>query len=128
MIMDPFAFIRSIHGFAKRMGLLNNKIDEDFPSFCVTEIFFDAVVDAFKAFQGRIQIKILLGDLSQELAKMRLPGHRSRPGHFPKSYTRAWLSNVLCVNHLPLGTSLDLTVPIIGITPMGHSIRLCTCF
>ena len=79
MIMDPFAFIRSIHGFAKRMGLLNNKIDEDFPSFCVTEIFFDAVVDAFKAFQGRIQIKILLGDLSQELAKMRLPGHRSRP-------------------------------------------------
>ncbi|ETW77481.1 hypothetical protein HETIRDRAFT_446351, partial [Heterobasidion irregulare TC 32-1] len=106
IIMDPFVFVRSIHQFAERMGLLNNKIDEDFPSLCVTEIFFDAVVDAFKAFQGCIQIEILLGDLSQELAKTRLPGHRSRPGHFPKSYTRAWLSNVPDYTHGPLNTAV----------------------
>lgn len=59
---------------------------------CAT--FFKEVADALLALRSHITLEIIVGGLSEELAKMRFGGDVTRPKEFPRKYTRMWLSNV----------------------------------
>lgn len=91
---DP---IEALYDFSDRMRLpvdFSSKAAQDCPSYTVTWAFFDAVLDSLKVLKDHIQLEVLRGELSQEVLKMRTSGDQHRPAHFPKTFTRMWLSNV----------------------------------
>lgn len=103
MDLDIVGQTTKLNVFNKRFGLVNsrNRINKDCPAYSVAETFFGAVVDGLRALQGRITLEILQGDLMHELVKMRMKADSSRPAHFPRIYTRMWLSNVPYVLSAP---------------------------
>ncbi|KIM72449.1 hypothetical protein PILCRDRAFT_16127, partial [Piloderma croceum F 1598] len=74
--------------------------------------FFDRVVEALKGMKGHVTIEVLQGELVQEMSKMRFRGDGSRPATFPRSFTRAWLSNVPDYTHGLMSTCV-YTLPAI---------------
>ena len=56
--------------------------------------FFEEVATALEALGSCITIEMVVGGLSEELAKMRYGGDLTRPKEYPRKYTRMWLSNV----------------------------------
>lgn len=101
----------------------------DSPSFSITWVFFGAVLEALKDMKDHIQLEVLRGELNQELLKMRTSGDQHRPAHFPRTFTRMWLSNVPYVFsflHRPCYCSSNPLYPVITLT--AHSIRLCMLF
>lgn len=93
---DAFETPRQLADYNNRFGLGRATRRWDAPAFSHTIIFFEAVVDAIVALKGRIQIEILGGELVQTMSKMKIKSDESRPPAFPRSFTRAWLSNVPC--------------------------------
>ncbi|KII91875.1 hypothetical protein PLICRDRAFT_157310 [Plicaturopsis crispa FD-325 SS-3] len=106
--LDAFQAPRSIEEFNDRFDIskTSTTTEPDAPAFSHTTDFFDAVIDALKAMSGHVTFEILRGELSQELSKMRFAGDTSRPAEFPRSYTRAWLSNVPDYTHGLMNTAL----------------------
>lgn len=91
---DP---IEALYDFNDRMHLpmdISSKVAQDCPSYTITCAFFDAVSDGLKILKAHIQLEILCGELNLEVLKMRTSGDQHRPAHFPKTFTRMWLSNV----------------------------------
>lgn len=91
---DP---IEALYDFNDRMHLpmdISSKVAQDCPSYTITCAFFDAVSDGLKILKDHIQLEILCGELNLEVLKMRTSGDQHRPAHFPKTFTRMWLSNV----------------------------------
>ncbi len=94
-----------IEPFNERMRLvkgrnMNARINQDCPAYSVISVFFDAVVDALIALKGRILLELIQDDISAALVKMRIGLDVSRPAHFPRKYSRIWLSNVPYVGRL----------------------------
>ena len=56
--------------------------------------FFSEAAEALKSLGTRVTVEVICGGLPEVLAKMRFKGDITRPEHFPRSYTRMWLSNV----------------------------------
>ncbi|KAK0437373.1 hypothetical protein EV421DRAFT_1828683 [Armillaria borealis] len=106
-IMDgnPFGPIRHFERFGVNSKLLTT-VDRNNPAFSVAMFFFDAVVNAIKDMRGRLILEFLLGDVSQQLAKVNFDTDSSRPMDFPKTFTRMWLSNVPDYTHGPLNMAL----------------------
>lgn len=97
MYCSGFDPIEALHDFDDRMRLpvdFSSKTAQDCPSYAITWAFFDAVLDGLKVLKDCTQLEILRGELSQEVLKMRTSGDQHRPTHFPKTFTRMWLSNV----------------------------------
>ncbi|PBK68015.1 hypothetical protein ARMSODRAFT_1005025 [Armillaria solidipes] len=106
-IMDgnPFGPIRHFERFGVNSQLLTT-VDRNNPAFSIAMFFFDAVVNAIKDMRGRLKLEFLLGDVSQQLAKVNFDTDSSRPMDFPKTFTRMWLSNVPDYTHGPLNMAL----------------------
>ncbi|KAH7922618.1 hypothetical protein BV22DRAFT_1070111 [Leucogyrophana mollusca] len=97
---DAFGTVRHIESFNDEH--LDDKLTEknpDSPAFLHVSRFFDAVVSALRGMAGHVKLEILAGDLSEQLSKMRFDPSSSRADSFPKTYTRAWLSNVPDYTH-----------------------------
>lgn len=97
MTGSGFDSIHAIESFNVRLGLqkdLGHGLNADYPSYSVVWTFFNGVLEAWRALDQKIQLEIVCGELHQELSKMRICGDKTRPTQFPRSYTRAWLSNV----------------------------------
>ncbi|CAA7271282.1 unnamed protein product [Cyclocybe aegerita] len=93
--MDAFSIVRSIAAFNQAEGFQQLELvsRSDCPSFLTMSGFFRAVVETMKSLGGKLQVELIVGEICQELSKVRL-GTDSRPGHFPKKFTRIWLSNI----------------------------------
>lgn len=97
MTGNGFDSIHAIEIFNVRSGLqkdFGHDLTADCPSYSVVWTFFNAVLEAGRDLNHKIQLEIVCGELHQELLKMRISEDGNRPTQFPKSYTRAWLSNV----------------------------------
>ncbi|SJK99726.1 uncharacterized protein ARMOST_03037 [Armillaria ostoyae] len=108
---NPFHMVSLIEPFNERMRLvkgrnMNARINQDCPAYSVISVFFDAVVDALIALKGRILLELIQDDISAALVKMRIGLDVSRPAHFPRKYSRIWLSNVPDSTHGPMNTAV----------------------
>lgn len=96
--MDAFQAPRQIMEFNERAGLEEEERETDVGKdglvFMHVSHFLDGVVEAIKKCEGHVKLEVLLGELTQELAKMRFGGDHTRPISFPRHFTRMWLSNV----------------------------------
>jgi hypothetical protein len=94
--LDAFQAPREIEEYNDRYKLYtkNPSLNSDSSAYLHTTTFFDGVVKALKEIQGHIKIEILRGELVQQMSQMKFKGDGSRPAGFPRSFTRAWLSNV----------------------------------
>ncbi|PBK94360.1 hypothetical protein ARMGADRAFT_1062580 [Armillaria gallica] len=90
---NPFGPIRHFEWFDVNSNLLTI-VDRNNPAFSIAMFFFNALVNAIKDMRGRFKLEFLLGDVSQQLAKINFDIDSSRPMDFPKTFTRMWLSNV----------------------------------
>ena len=95
MEIDAFLVVQQIARFNKDHGVVikDTASKKHCPSFAHVSSFFDAVVDAIKVLKGSIQLEFIVGEINQELSKIRL-GTDTRPSHFTKQFTRIWLSNI----------------------------------
>lgn len=94
--LDAFKPPRDIEEYNHRFKVAEPHPDliPDAPAYSHVSAFFDGVVEALKVMKKHIKIELLCGELIQEMSKMRFCGDESRPADFPRSFTRAWLSNV----------------------------------
>ncbi|KAJ7483585.1 hypothetical protein FB451DRAFT_1028935 [Mycena latifolia] len=76
------------------------------PAYTHTMRFFQAVMDSLKALQGSVKLEIVCGGLMEELSKMRLGTDTNRPAKFPRTFTRAYLSNIPDYTHGVLNTAM----------------------
>lgn len=95
MQQDVFAPVRLAADFNKKYGLLHKdkSMIKDSPTMAHMLTFLDGVVDAVQSLGGELQCEFIAGEINQELSKVRL-GTDTRPKHFPKKWTRIWLSNI----------------------------------
>jgi len=95
MPYDVFHSIQQVALFNGENGLrdLNNEEKAGFPAYAYCAVFFEAFIASLKKLEGHIQLEIVCGEITRELAKNRL-GTDGRPQSFPKEYTRIWLSNI----------------------------------
>lgn len=95
MKIDAFLIVQQIARFNKDHGISVKDIasKKQCPTFAHVSAFFDAVVDTIKVLKGSIQVEFIVGEVNQELSKVRL-GTDTRPSHFTKQFTRIWLSNI----------------------------------
>jgi hypothetical protein len=66
---------------------------KDTPTYGNVSHLITTVVSVLKALKGQIKLEFLCGELTHELAKMRLGADGHRPAEFPRSFNRTWLSN-----------------------------------
>ncbi|KAI9060061.1 hypothetical protein FKP32DRAFT_1656899 [Trametes sanguinea] len=64
--------------------------------------FFAEVIASIKSLEGRLIVELICGGLAEELAKMQYKADITRPKHFPRKFTRMWMSNVPDYTHGPL--------------------------
>ncbi|KAI0772968.1 hypothetical protein BD413DRAFT_492417 [Trametes elegans] len=62
--------------------------------------FFEDRSAALHGLGDHVNVEMICGGLSEKLAKMNFKGGLTRPAHFPRKYTRMWLSNVPRVRYL----------------------------
>lgn len=60
----------------------------------VCSVFFETAATALKTLERKVTLEFMVGELCDELAKMRHDSQTTRPDTFPRKYTRMWLSNV----------------------------------
>jgi hypothetical protein len=94
--LDAFKACQELEEYNDRFKLsgANASPNPDAPAYSHTTRFFDGVVQALEGMKGHVTVEVLQGELVQEMSKMRFRGDGSRPATFPRSFTRAWLSNV----------------------------------
>lgn len=107
MEIDAFLVVQQIARFNKDHGVVikDTASKKHCPAFAHISSFFDAVVDAIKLLKGSIQVEFIVGEINQELSKIRL-GTDTRPSHFTKQFTRIWLSNIPNYTHGTLNTAI----------------------
>lgn len=95
MQLDVFAPVQLTAQFNAQHGLYqkDKNIIQDSPTMAYMLTFLDGVVDAVKSLGNKLQCEFIAGEINQELSKVRL-GTDTRPKHFPKKWTRIWLSNI----------------------------------
>jgi len=95
MQSDVFASVRLVADFNKKHGLASKykNLIRDSPTMAYMLTLFDGVVDAVKLLGNKLQCEFIAGEINQELSKVRL-GTDTRPKHFPRKWTRIWLSNI----------------------------------
>jgi hypothetical protein len=96
MQLDVFEPVRLTANFNDQHGLLskNDKnMIKDSPTMAYMFTFLDGLVDAVKLLGNKLQCEFIAGEINQELSKVRL-GTDTRPKHFPREWTRIWLSNI----------------------------------
>ncbi|OBZ76423.1 hypothetical protein A0H81_03125 [Grifola frondosa] len=123
--LDVFAPIGMVEQFNNHLHLGGKapKEAED-RAFRSCAVFFDAVADAIKGLSGRLTLEILVGGLSEELAKMKFGADQARPSEFPREFTRMWLSNVPDYVHGPMNMALYV-VPSLQNEP--EAAAACNC-
>lgn len=95
MPMDVFAPVRLTADFNKKYGLSHKdkNMIKDSPVMAHMVTLLEGVVDAVKFLGSQLQCEFIAGEINQELSKVRL-GTDTRPKHFPRNWTRIWLSNI----------------------------------
>ncbi|KAJ6580630.1 hypothetical protein B0H19DRAFT_1369180 [Mycena capillaripes] len=109
LLADGILLPRLFDAFNRRFGIDKGgelPLDAESPTFTHTMRFFQGAMDALKALEGSITLEIICGGLMQELGKMRLGTDTDRPAKFPRSFTRAYLSNVPDYTHGVLNTAM----------------------
>jgi hypothetical protein len=97
VVSEGMLLPKVIDDFNRRFGIDTGgqlPADPDSPAFTHTTRFFQGAIDGLKALQGSITLEILYGGLTQELAKMQLGTDTSRPTKFPRTFSRAYISNI----------------------------------
>ncbi|KAJ7467818.1 hypothetical protein B0H11DRAFT_1814028 [Mycena galericulata] len=82
------------------------RADPESPVYTHTMRFFQGVINALKALEGSVKLEVICGGLMEELGKLRLGTDTSRPAKFPRTFTRAYLSNVPDYTHGVLNTAV----------------------
>ncbi|KAF8876861.1 hypothetical protein BD779DRAFT_1677610 [Infundibulicybe gibba] len=90
---DPFTTPISIREFNARFNI-KPKGESRPLAFDHVSGFFQAAANALTTLNGRVTLEFICGDFIQELSKMKFNGDLSRPRHFPRSFTRIYLSNI----------------------------------
>ncbi|KIJ65506.1 hypothetical protein HYDPIDRAFT_130715 [Hydnomerulius pinastri MD-312] len=106
---DPFESIRATAAFNEKYKLAHvgyNTPMPDSPAFQHISSFFDGVVEALKILKDCVKLEFHKGEMTQELSKMRFDSDHTRPTEFPRTFTRAWLSNVPDYTHGPMNMAL----------------------
>ncbi|KAF8210815.1 hypothetical protein K438DRAFT_1569292, partial [Mycena galopus ATCC 62051] len=106
---DGMLLPRLFDAFNRRFGIDKGgelPPEAESPTFTHTMRFFQAAMDALKALEGSIKLEIIYGELMEELGKMRLGTDAERPAKFPRTFTRAYLSNVPDYTHGVLNTAM----------------------
>jgi hypothetical protein len=95
MQLDAFEPVRLAAKFNKtyKLSQKDTKMIKDSPTMSYMLAFLEGVVDAVKSLGDKLQCEFIAGEINQELSKVRL-GTDSRPKHFPRKWTRIWLSNI----------------------------------
>lgn len=97
MTGSGFEAIHALEDYNVRVGLqesFGRDILEACPSDTIVFKFFGLFILSLEGLSGKVQLEVVCGEVNQEMSKMRFSEDKSRPAHFPKLYTRAWLSNV----------------------------------
>ncbi|KAJ6520693.1 hypothetical protein DFH09DRAFT_1426866 [Mycena vulgaris] len=106
---DGMNLPRLFDAFNRRFGVDKGgelPSDPESPAYTHAMRFFQAVMDSLKAFEGAVKLEIICGGLMEELGKMKLGTDINRPANFPRTFTRAYLSNVPDYTHGVLNTSM----------------------
>ncbi|KAJ7607618.1 hypothetical protein DFH06DRAFT_1111847 [Mycena polygramma] len=91
---DTLLVVRQLAAFHQRHRITPFKLLEGSPAFGYVTGFFDCVIAAIKALDGKITLEFIHGDLQSELLRMRtLPALR-QTSNLPVKYSKMWLSNV----------------------------------
>jgi hypothetical protein len=88
---------RLFDAFNRRFGIDKGgelPLEAESPTYTHTMRFFEGAMDALKVLKGSVTLEIMCGGLMEELGKMRLGTDMNRPAKFPRTFTRAYLSNV----------------------------------
>ncbi|KAJ6461174.1 hypothetical protein C8R47DRAFT_116012 [Mycena vitilis] len=105
---DNVQFPRLCDVFNRRFGIDKGgelPADPESPAFTHMMRFFQGAMDALRSFEGKVTLEIMCGGLMQELDKMRLGTDGDRPAQFPRSFTRAYLSNIPDYTHGVINTA-----------------------
>ncbi|KAJ7500536.1 hypothetical protein B0H11DRAFT_1995698 [Mycena galericulata] len=106
---DGMKLPRLFDAFNRRFGIDKGgelRADPECPAFTHTMRFFQGVMDALKALAGSVKLEIICGGLMEEMGKLRLGTDTTRPAKFPRTFTRAYLSNVPDYTHGVLNTAV----------------------
>ncbi|KII90183.1 hypothetical protein PLICRDRAFT_40377 [Plicaturopsis crispa FD-325 SS-3] len=92
--LDMFATTHTVAEFNQRYKISRlNKSAKNSSTMAYLIPFLDSVVDSVRSLGKHLQCEFICGEINQELSKVRL-GSDTRPNHFPKLFTRIWLSNI----------------------------------
>jgi hypothetical protein len=94
---DAMNLPRLFDAFNRRFGIDAGgelPANAESPAFTHTMRFFHGAVDALKALERKVTLEIVCGGVMEELGRMRLGTDTERPAQFPRTFTRAYLSNV----------------------------------
>ncbi|KAJ7750682.1 hypothetical protein DFH07DRAFT_922529 [Mycena maculata] len=106
---DGMNLPRLFDAFNRRFGIDTGgelRADPESPAYTHTMRFFQGVMNALKALEGSVKLEIICGGLMEELGKLRLGTDTTRPAKFPRTFTRAYLSNVPDYTHGVLNTAI----------------------
>ncbi|KAJ7082632.1 hypothetical protein B0H15DRAFT_852172 [Mycena belliarum] len=103
---DTLSVVRQLAAFHKRHPSTPFRILRDSPAFGYVTGFFDSVIAALRALDGKIQLELIHGELQSELLRMRMQPASRLASNLPVSYTKMWLSNVPDYINGPMGTTL----------------------
>ncbi|KAJ7327536.1 hypothetical protein DFH08DRAFT_940827 [Mycena albidolilacea] len=106
---DAMNLPRLFDAFNRRFGIDAGgelPANAESPAFTHTMRFFQGAVDALKALEGKVTLEIVCGGVMEELGRMRLGTDTERPAQFPRTFTRAYLSNVPDYTHGVLNTAM----------------------
>ncbi|KAI0634386.1 hypothetical protein C8Q77DRAFT_1217561 [Trametes polyzona] len=108
MSVDAFEPVGQVEDFVKRENVekRRNDGDADELAYDTFDVFFEEIAAALRDLEGHITLELIVGGLSEELAKMRFSGDTTRPAAFPRTYTRMWLSNVPDYTHGPMNMAI----------------------
>ncbi|KAJ6451125.1 hypothetical protein C8R47DRAFT_1170433 [Mycena vitilis] len=91
---DTFLVVRQLAAFHERHRITPFKLLEGSPAFGYVTGFFDCVIAAIKALDGKLMLEFIHGDLQSELLRMRTLPVLRQASHLPVKYSKMWLSNV----------------------------------
>ena len=94
--MDTFAPMLEFENFNSQYGLWNprNVSHADARAYSACSVFFESIVEALGALDGRVKLEVLCGEVIEELKKIQHGTNHHRPAEFPRTFTKIWLSNV----------------------------------
>ncbi|KAI9060048.1 hypothetical protein FKP32DRAFT_1679333 [Trametes sanguinea] len=124
---DAFEPVNFIENFVNRHkprknGPITNSADT--LAWDIFSAFFDEIAKAIEGLGDHVTVELIVGGLSEELAKMRTKADVTRPEVFPRKFTRMWLSNVPDYTHGPMNMALYVVPNLQDAPEAGAS---CNC-